>query len=121
MKNWEALKALQDGWSVCHGDEDIDIVLHPSSLSHAQIIEYKDGWSVYENPGRDWAWACKQLVEGKAVRRKCWNEDQVIHRSGHTYEHPIVWMRTPSMGPQLFALSPKQMQATDWVLAEEQR
>lgn len=109
MKNWEALKALQEGKKVWRGESFS--LLSPKSC-WSQIFDYDDGWELYEEPGHDWAWACKQLKDGYTVQRRgqfpiCANGFGVVAFAERFGKHAC------------FELS--DFYATDWVLAGDRR
>jgi hypothetical protein len=127
MKNWEALKALQEGKSVrhrriftglpCKNDpSNFDIAISPMDKKHPglslELIEHEDDWELFEEPGHDWAWACRQMLAGKSVRRQSWGDNMVgvACRGG-----VVIFTR----GGGSFLLDESRMAATDWVLAED--
>jgi len=110
MKNWEALKAVQDGYCVRHNTWIAGTHLNSDWVWGAEwhLAHYEDGWEVYEpeEPGHDWAWACEQMLAGKKVRRKLWI-------AGHWYQRDCA-DRVANID-----LALADFKATDWVLADE--
>ena len=117
MKNWEALKAVQDGYCVRHNTWIAGTHLKPGFKrspddwvrgAEWHLAHYEDGWEVYEpeESGHDWAWACEQMLDGKKVRRKLWI-------AGHWYQRDCA-DRVANID-----LALADFKATDWVLADE--
>jgi len=136
MKNWEALKAVQDGYCVRHNTWIAGTHLNSDWVWGAEwhLAHYEDGWEVYEpeEPGHDWAWACEQMLAGKKVRRKLWI-------AGHWYQLQLglksvgCYRELYEPGPghsrdcaglyvicdRRATVSEADFKATDWVLADK--
>ena len=120
MKNWEALKAVQDGYCVRHNTWIAGTHLKPGFKrspdewvrgAEWHLAHYEDGWEVCEpeeygkavgkpeDAGHDWAWACEQMVDGRRVRRKMWD-----------------WGYIPYDDTNGMILHRHDFDATDWIL-----
>lgn len=86
MTGWQALKAMKEGKSVKRskwGDRYIymdksRVIMDDKECTgwvwngHEDIFLFDD-WEICEfQPGHDFAWALKQILEGKCVKRKKW-------------------------------------------------
>ena len=108
MKTWEAVKAMQDGYSVRRSwwakDDYIklnssgDIVDRGGDLQ--ELCDVSGNWEVYEEPGRGFLWAMEQVRCGKTVKRKSWSAS----------------CNTLSVGMGV-VLMREAIDANDWILA----
>ena len=112
MKNWEALKALNEGKAVRHsswppGERCLSIM----NLDSEELC-LVDGWAVFEDP-RPWSWACEQLLAGRSVRRSSWNEGVSFRfNSGK-----LLSCSAQTLGCEPVYLCRDDFEATDWVIA----
>lgn len=62
--------------------------------------------------GHSWSWACKRLLEGKAVRLRTWHTRDSIRLSG---DGLVCWDNTSNR----LQLDKLKMSSTDWELYNE--
>ena len=85
--------------------------------SNAHMLLLDDVWEVYEEQGRDWAWACEQLVAGRKVKdgTGAWpNSFLWIDTTGH------MRYTEPGCLSQQFTPTRHHMSSTGWILAEDE-
>lgn len=118
MKNWEALKALQDGWSVRHVTWTEGSHIPPecvlSDMMCRALIILTDGWERFEQPEHDFKWAVDQLLDGKTVRRLTWSASNGLVLCGSLC---AVWKGYV----QGCMIRKEDLAAHDWVLFEEDK